>query len=366
MRRPGDCECVESSSCDHARLAAVVPLVTDLLLPTAREDGLVVAIADRSGRLAYVEGHRSARDDADSIGFAVGEDWSQAQVGRNAPGLAVAQARAVSVRREEHTRPDVHPFSCSAAPLLDPVSGEVLGAIDVTGGDVAADPHCLALVQATAAAAQRELKLVDAGPTVLPPTARVPRLNLVRRSRPFLEVDGVKYLLSDRHAELLTLLVGEPSGMSSEELAAHAYPDGAPTATVRGDMLRLRRRLGEIPGAPGLESRPYRLAGELQIDAGQVIRRVEQGDYDGALDLYRGRAFLPESDRVGGLVEAAAMSLREAMLSDAGPDSLLRYLELPEVQHDPEPWKVALQILPPRAAQRAVVVAHLEALDARM
>ena len=174
-----------------APIETVAGLVDDLLMPTAADDGLVIAIADNSGHLRHIGGDRRARSRTEDIGFALGENWSQAHKGTNAPGAALLRGTALSVLREEHTHPDVHPFSCSAAPLIHPSTGEVLGAIDVTGGDRAGDPRCLALVRATAAAAARELSIQMRESALLDSTRAPespPTLRLVHRGRPCLEV----------------------------------------------------------------------------------------------------------------------------------------------------------------------------------
>ena len=345
----------------------VVGLVNDLLMPSASDDGLVVALADDTGHLRHIGGDRRAQSRIEEIGFAVGENWSQAQKGTNAPGTSLLRGSALSVKREEHTRPEVHAFSCSAAPLVHPSTGAILGTLDVTGGDAAADPRCLALVRATAAAAARELSIqmrdasaLDASRT--PPS--LPTLRLVHRGRPCLEAQGTSTPLTTRHTELLTVLATEPGGLTAGEIGALVYPEQTAAATVRVELLRLKRLLDSIPGAPQLAGRPYRLTEPLAIDALEVVEHVGRGEYDLALDLYRGESVAAaESDRVSAMLQSASLALREAMLSDADPDTLLRYLELPEVEADPHPWQVALQVLPARSAQRSVIVAHLETLQ---
>lgn len=344
---------------------SIAPLVDDLLLPTALDDGLVIALGDARGRLRHIGGDGRARSRIEEIGFAVGEDWSTSHQGTNAPGTAILRGAPVSVRREEHTRPEVHAFSCSAAPILHPSSGEILGVLDLSGHDNAADPHCLALVRATASAAAREFDRIrragTAGPDREGPPSAV--LRLVHRGRPGLEIGGMTTPLTTRHAALLALLATEPGGLTSAEIGALAYPDGASASTVRVELLRLKRALEAIPGAPGLAGKPYRLTSALEVDALRVVDLVGRGDVAGALDLYRGRGTgLADTTGLTGILDRASGSLREAMLADADADTLLRYLELPEAEDDRAVWEVALQILPPRAPQRSIVVAHLEAL----
>ncbi|MCE1179210.1 MAG: transcriptional regulator [Micrococcales bacterium] len=344
-------------------LGHVIPLVQTLLTSSATDQGCIVALTDADGHIRWIDGDRRARTRAEGIGFVEGEDWSEAVAGRNAPGRALAGVKPVSVVREEHSRPDVHGWSCAAAPVWNPATGEVAGVIDVTGGDAAVS--ALALVTATAAAADRELRLRHASGD-LARHVSVPRLRLrlVHQGRPLLEVGGQEHLLSDRHAELLTLLAVNPQGLSGEEVAVLAYREGASPSTVRVELLRLRRLLESLPGAPVLHSRPYRLSEPVEVDAVEVTRLVGAGDHDGALDLYRGPALRrSEAPAVLTLLHETAATVREAMLADAAALPLMRYLQLPEAREDVDSWRTALRILPPNSPQRAYVVTHLDGLE---
>lgn len=345
------------------RVRQAVPLITELLDPVARDDGLVVAIADLRGTLRSITGSPSARRRTEAIGFTEGENWSTASAGRNAPGLALTNGTPVTVSGPEHTREDVHRFSCSAVPLVDPRGGTLLGALDVTGGSVAANRHVLSLVRATAAAIEREwLVHPDTEPVRNGGTAC---LRLLGCTRPQLEIDGVVHPLSNRHAELLTLLATHPQGLDTDSLRQLAYDDHTPTATIRVELLRLRRKLEAMPGAPGLASRPYRLTEPIIPDAVQVTELLARGDREGALDLYRGAAAPGlEAAPVLDLLRATSGALRESILEDGDADSLMRFLQLPEAADDLDAWRLALQILPPQSARRALVLTHLESREA--
>ncbi|WP_431950767.1 GAF domain-containing protein [Actinacidiphila sp. bgisy167] len=108
---------------------------------------------------------------AERIGFVEGAEWAEDAVGTNAPGTAVALGRPLQIYAGEHFIRPVHPWSCSAAPVRDPDTGAVIGVIDLTGGDHIAAPHALALVRATVAAAEAELRLLRLR-GVLPATPR--------------------------------------------------------------------------------------------------------------------------------------------------------------------------------------------------
>src|SRR6185436_21070233 len=94
---------------------------------------------------------------------------------------------AVQIYGSEHFRRPVQPWSCSAAPVHDPFTGALLGAIDVTGGDHVASPHVLTLVRATVAAVESELRWQHREEAHQPagrsgPSARlVPRLEVLGR-----------------------------------------------------------------------------------------------------------------------------------------------------------------------------------------
>ncbi|WP_416967786.1 GAF domain-containing protein [Streptomyces sp. 4F14] len=76
--------------------------------------------------------------------------------------------------------------------------------------------------------------------------------------------------LSPRHAELLYLLAVCPAGCSAAELAREVFGDPARTVTVRAEMSRIRRYLGEF-----LEHRPYRYREGVEVD---VVLPAEPGD----------------------------------------------------------------------------------------
>ncbi len=89
-------------------------------------------------------------------------------------------------------------------------------------------------------------------------------LDLSRRRRWSVTVSGGagswSQELSPRHAELLYLLAVHPAGRSAAELAQEVFGDPARTVTVRAEMSRIRRYLGEF-----LEHRPYRYREDAEV-----------------------------------------------------------------------------------------------------
>ncbi len=165
---------------DSHPLAAGMPVIRRLLVESAAEAGLLVAVSDAAGQLLWVEGDSSLRSRAEDMHFLPGADWSEASVGTNAPGTALALDRPVQIFGAEHLARQVTPWSCSAAPIHDPDTGAVLGVLDLTGGAEVATPQSLTLVRATVAAVEAELRIERLSPA--PGSDSRQRLDDPRRS----------------------------------------------------------------------------------------------------------------------------------------------------------------------------------------
>ena len=350
-------------------LAAVMPVVRELLVSDAAEADLLVAVADDAGRLLWVEGEPKLRSKAAEMSFVEGSIWSEARVGTNAPGTALALDHPVQIFAAEHFSHPVQAWSCSAAPVHDPDTGRLLGVLDVTGGHHVAAPQALTLVRAAAAAAEAQLRLCrleqrqrrPAPPREPDAPARLQVLGETSGGRFW--HDGVEHRLSPRHTELLLVLAHHPAGLSAEQLAV-ALSDGEPAlVTIRAELSRLRRLLG--PGV--LASRPYRLVTPLVTDLDQLERLLRRGAHRQALAHYPGPV-LPRSDApfVVSVREETRLRLRRALLRHATVDVLLRYAETPEAQDDTEVWTACLLGLPAGSPRRARIHAHLERLHHRL
>jgi GAF domain-containing protein len=347
-------------------------VIRRLLVDGADDAVLVVAIGDEHGRLLWVEGDAGLRRRAEDMLFIAGADWSEASVGTSAPGTALELDRAVQIRGAEHYNRIVHPWSCTAAPVHDPASGALLGVIDITGTDHAVALHTLSLVQATVAAVEAELRIASLETTVRATLRRSRMAAVPRPSRTTLSVLGERRPrlgtvdLSPRHAEIMALLAWHPRGLGAERLAALVYESDASPVTLRAEIVRLRRVL-QAAGEPPLESRPYRLGREVDLDAASVARLLGQGALKRAAERYAGPV-LPASTAPGivELRDELASRLRESMLSDASPEVLAAYAERDECRYDAEVWRALLEVLPPRSPRRASVVAHLERIEAAL
>lgn len=364
---------------DHP-LAAIMPVISKLLIEPSHDTGLLIAVGDEHGRLLWVEGDSSARRHGENINFATGADWSEPMVGTSAPGTALVLGKSVQIVGSEHFNPAVHSWSCTAVPVHDPDSGSILGIVDITGGADAVGSNTLSLVQATVAAAEAQLRihrlerqmnesqrpgrLSGASSAAAAKPLYRDSLQILGRDQGLLHVAGAAVTLSERHTEILAVLALHPDGLSAEELTGKVYPDGTSLTSIRAEMVRLRKLLLYV--APSLvpTSRPYRLPRPLVVDAEQVRNYLDRGAHRLALNIYRGEV-MPRSlaPAIAGIRNRVAVQLREAILNDASPEVLLTYLQLSEAADDVEAWRTALRLLPPRSPKRSAVVAHVAELE---
>jgi hypothetical protein len=331
-------------------LARVMPLFRELLGTFAADGEHLLAVCDAHGRLLWVEGHPATRRKAGRMNFVPGARWAESAVGTNAPGTAVTVDRPVQVFAAEHFIRRVQPWTCAAAPVHDPHTGRVLGAVDITGGDRLAHPHSLGFVQAVARAAESQLALLPPGR----PAAGVPELTVLGRDEARWVTDGRGIRLSRRHSELVMLLARHPEGLTGDELLCALYEDESVTpVTLRAELARLRRVLG--PGL--LASRPYRLTVPVESDVAVVERRLETGAVTAAAAAYTGPP-LPGSQApaVVRLRRRVADGLRTALIARRDPDLLADWAHAPWGEDDLDVWR-ALAAVRPTAAVRARLAA---------
>jgi hypothetical protein len=135
-------------------VASVLPRVSELLREAMVESGYFVAFSDAKGVLLWTEGPACALATAVTPRFLPGFMCSEDQIGTNAIGTALVLDHPVQIFSAEHFNHLLHGWICAAAPVHDPDSGDLLGAIDVSGEFRTAHVHGLALVAAVARAAE--------------------------------------------------------------------------------------------------------------------------------------------------------------------------------------------------------------------
>jgi hypothetical protein len=141
-------------------LAETAPLIRACLAASADESRHLIVVSDANGILLWVEGNPHVRlRAADSMNFAEGTLWSEGGAGTNAIGTALAADHAVQVFAAEHFNEMVQEWTCAAAPVHDPDTGQVIGVIDLTGDMATVHPHSMAVATATAQAVEAHLRV---------------------------------------------------------------------------------------------------------------------------------------------------------------------------------------------------------------
>ena len=344
-------------------LALAMPVIRKLLVAHALEDELLVAVGDANGRLLWVEGQAKLRRDAERMHFVEGAQWDEAHAGTNAPGMALATSKASRISAAEHFQHAVQRWSCSAVPVYSP-TGQPLGVIDVTGDDRAAQPTMLALVQATAAAVEAELRLRFASDSV-PPCPAIDasaglQLDVLGRDEARLTLGTEVIAASPRHGELLLILAAEPQGLSADELAVRLDDRPLDPVTVRAELSRLRR----IVGIDRIQSRPYRLAGKVTSDAGRVRQLLDRGAHRAALHAYTG-PILPRSQAPAVIRQRRALhaEVRDALLRHPDPELLASWTDSPAGRDDIDAWRVLHACLPQGSGRGQRAKVHARLLD---
>ncbi len=343
-------------------LALGMPVIRRLLVEHARGDDLLVAVGDAAGRLLWVEGRPRLLRQAESMHFVEGARWDEAHAGTNAPGVALATQQAVRIASSEHFQSAVQRWSCSAVPVYGP-GGEQLGVIDVTGDERAAHPTMLALVRATAAAVEAELRLRLPAQLPLRVMGSELALDVLGREEAAFRLDGRPIAISPRHAELLLILAANPQGLSADALGCELDERPLDPVTIRAEVSRLRRILG--PRA--VDSRPYRLMLPLDTDARRVRRLLDRGAYRAALQSYAGPV-LPRSTSpaVVRLREELHAEVRDALLRHPDPTLLAAWTNGPLGRDDLEAWHVLSACLPAGSGRRQRARVHVRLLDEQL
>lgn len=349
------------------QLARVFPLLDDVLGQAVRDSDAVMALSDEAGQLLWVCGAPSVLRRAETIGFVEGSNWDERMSGTNAPGLVLATGRPATVTKAEHFRCSVQQWSCAATPIHDPATGRLLGVLDITGGDAIAVPQTMGMMRAAARLAEAELARESVVRPAPDSSASGPRLLLESLGRPesLLTIDDGRgrvssVRLSPRHSEILVLLASAPRGLWGDELTVLLYEDDGASSTLRAELNRLRRFLGEDL----LASRPYRLVASVAADWLALEGQLAAGDLRAAIRTYSG-PLLPRSTAPGVVRhrEALQSCLRRALLSSGEPDLMSTWTRSAWGRDDYDMWLAQRAIVAPGSPILPLIEGQIARLD---
>jgi hypothetical protein len=138
-------------------LNGVIDELKQVVSSVADASHFLMVVTDADGVLLWREGSSSVRRRADTIGLIEGALWTESAVGTNAVGTALAEAAPVQLFSAEHFEQNQHPWYCTASPIHDPRTGELLGIVDVSGPALTLHPAISALVETGVRLAESQL-----------------------------------------------------------------------------------------------------------------------------------------------------------------------------------------------------------------
>ena len=144
-------------------LGSLTHVLVAQLQQLVRESESLVQVTDPSGLTLHLDGVEWLKERAAEMNLVEGARCSETVNGTNGIGTALAVNHPVQVFAFEHFSHHHREWVCSGAPMHDPVSGRLVGVIDLSSPWKIAHPRSLELV--TTAARTMEQCLLETGAT---------------------------------------------------------------------------------------------------------------------------------------------------------------------------------------------------------
>jgi sigma-54 dependent transcriptional regulator, acetoin dehydrogenase operon transcriptional activator AcoR len=203
---------------------------------TLANEPISLMLTDSTGLvLSRICGERSLLKALDAVYLAPGFGYSERDAGTTGLGLALADRAPSLVRADEHYCTGLWGYTCAAVPVTDPVTGELVGSVNLTTWAQQSDNLLLALAQMAAGNTSALMLARGRGRTPRPaPRGEVFRVHLAHSEDdvPFPELSaGWRAALTEVEAALaddrVVGVVGEP-GVGKTALLAAAHGDVRP------------------------------------------------------------------------------------------------------------------------------------------
>ncbi len=135
-------ELIEKKEENKFLLELVAPFVEEIFKKSS-DKNLLVVLCDKEGILIDGRGHNNAWKKVEIHHFFPGANWSEDSAGTNAIGTALITEGPTQVFAAEHFCEGWQSYVCSAAPIRDPLTREILGILDITGEKESIEAHNL-------------------------------------------------------------------------------------------------------------------------------------------------------------------------------------------------------------------------------
>lgn len=143
---------------ERSRLRDLLPQLRAHLRPASEAAGQALIVTDADGRVLWRDGDKSVSRFADRLGMVGGSAWTEGSVGTNAIGTCIVTGVPVHIHGGEHYAQMHTVWTCAAAPLHDPISGKLLGVVDLSGPARTGNANMLSLVTVAAKLASVEVR----------------------------------------------------------------------------------------------------------------------------------------------------------------------------------------------------------------
>lgn len=117
---------------ETALLRVATPIV-DQLGRELVDEPVVIILTDAHGTvLARRGGNRLLHQHLEKVMLAPGFTYGESQMGTNGIGTALESGRATLIQGSEHFAESLGSFACAGAPIKHPLTGQLLGVLDIT------------------------------------------------------------------------------------------------------------------------------------------------------------------------------------------------------------------------------------------
>ncbi len=266
---------------------------------TLSNEPISLMLSDADGLvLNRLSGDTSLLRALDAVHLAPGFSYAEREAGTNGLGLALADRVPTVVRAQEHYSASLCTYTCAAVPVLDPLTGRLEGAVNITTWAASSTNLLLALAQSAAGntaalmlarSTGRRPRPAARGEVFRVQPARLEPGSGTRHDLSSVWTDGVAEAAQAMAAGRVVAAVGEP-GSGRSTLLAQAHRQVGP---------RDRILSAQTPAAPDVDTWLSLWAPELGKPHTAVIVRDA--------DALPGWA----AERLHGLVMRARRSLRD-------------------------------------------------------
>jgi transcriptional regulator of acetoin/glycerol metabolism len=129
----------------HASLRHAARRALEMSKTFLSDANSIMILTDPTGLIIDTQGDDRVIDAGRAIHLEHGGRWSEADIGTNAIGAAIAESKPVQIHGAEHFCTRVQRWTCAAVPVHDPCDGELLGIVDISGPANTFNPQSLAL-----------------------------------------------------------------------------------------------------------------------------------------------------------------------------------------------------------------------------